>query len=102
MTETIKKFKEYLEKLGYYDHVVTQLQWDMQTQTPKKGYDNKVEVMTYFSSEAFKMQTAEEYGQMLNVLSEAEVFNQLDEGMQVTVRRRRKSFEEDKRIPQDF
>ncbi|MBQ9123788.1 MAG: carboxypeptidase M32, partial [Lachnospiraceae bacterium] len=102
MTETLQKFKDYLEVLAHYEHVVTQLQWDMQTQTPKKGYDNKVEVMTYFSSEVFRMQTAEEYEQMLNALSEESVFEQLDEGMQVTVKRRKKSFEEDKRIPKDF
>lgn len=102
MTETLQKFKDYLEVMSHYEHVVTQLQWDMQTQTPKKGYDNKVEVMTYFSSEVFRMQTAEEYGQMLNALSEESVFEQLDEGMQVTVKRRKKSFEEDKRIPKDF
>ena len=53
MTDTLQKFKEYLEELGYYEHVVNQLQWDLQTQTPKKGYDNKVEVMTHFSTEAF-------------------------------------------------
>lgn len=102
MEKTLQKFKEYLEKLNYYEHVVIQLQWDLQTQTPKKGYEKKIEVMTHFSTEAFKMQIAEEYGQMLNALSEAEVFEQLDEGMQVTVKRRKKSFEEDKRIPQDF
>ena len=102
MADTLQKFKEYLEELGYYEHVVNQLQWDLQTQTPKKGYDNKVEVMTHFSTEAFKMQTAQEYGQMLNALSEADVFEKLDEGMRVTVKRRKKSFEEDKRIPQDF
>ncbi len=102
MTETLQKFKDYLEVLAHFDHVVNQLQWDMQTQTPQKGYDNKVEVMTYFSSEAFKMQTAEEYGQMLHALSQEDEFEQLDEGMRVTVTRRRKSFEEDKRIPQEF
>ncbi len=102
MTENLQKFKEYLEVLAHYDHVVTQFQWDMQTQTPKKGYDNKVEVMTYFSTEAFKMQTAEEYGQMLNALSQEPEYSKLDEGMRVTVTRRKKAFEEDKRIPEDF
>lgn len=102
MTETLQRFKDYLEVLAYYEHVVTQLQWDMQTQTPQKGYDNKVEVMTHFSTEAFRMQTADEYGQMLNALSDEEELKQLDEGMRLTVLRRRKSFEEDKRIPHDF
>lgn len=102
MTEMLKKFKDYLEVMKHYEHVVTQLQWDMQTQTPHKGYDNKVEVMTYFSSEVFKLQTADEYGRMLEVLSEKDTLQKLEEGMRVTVTRRRKSFEEDKRIPQDF
>lgn len=100
--DVLTKFKEYLEVLAHYEHVVTQLQWDMQTQTPSKGYDNKVEVMAYFSSEAFKMQTSEEYGQMLDALSQEEVLKGLDEGMRVTVMRRKKSYEEDKRIPHEF
>ena len=60
MADTLQKFKDYLEELSYYDHVVTQLQWDLQTQTPEKGYEKKIEVMTHFSTEAFKMLTAEE------------------------------------------
>lgn len=102
MSDMLDKFKKYLEKQAFYKHVTTQMQWDMQTQTPSKGYAYKVDALTYFSSEAFQMQTSDEYGQMLNQLSQPEVFDALDEGMQITVKRRKKNFEEDKRIPKEF
>lgn len=102
MTETAKKFKEYLEKMSFYEHVITQLQWDMQTQTPAKGYGAKVDTLTYFSTECFKLQTAEEYGQLLEAMAQENELEQLDEGMRLTVTRRKKFYDEDKRIPKDF
>lgn len=102
MSDILKQFKDYLEKLSYYEHATTQMYWDMQTQTPPKGFGYQIDAITYFSSEAFQMQTSEEYGQMLNQLSQPEVFDTLDEGMQITVKRRKKSYDEDKRIPKEF
>lgn len=102
MSETLTKFKEYLEKLSYYEHVSSQLYWDMQTQMPEKGMDYKVDTIAFFSMESFKLQTSEEYGAMLEALSAPEEFQQLDEGMKVTVKRRKKYYEEDKKVPQDF
>ena len=86
MSETLKQFKEYLEKLSYYDHVTSQLYWDMQTQMPEKGIDYKVDTIAFFSTESFKLQTSEEYGAMLDALSAPEEFEQLDEGMKITVK----------------
>lgn len=100
--EILEQFKGYLEKLSYYDHATSQLYWDMQTQMPDKGMDYKVDTIAFFSTESFKLQTSEEYGAMLEALSAPEVFETLDEGMQITVKRRKKSFDEDKKIPQDF
>lgn len=97
-----KKFKEYREKLDYYKHVITQLQWDMQTQTPSKGFDNKVETVTYFSSQAFELQTSEEYGKLLKDLLKAKEFETLDEAMRITIKREWKEYEENKRVPKDF
>ena len=54
MSETLTKFKEYLEKLSYYEHVSSQLYWDMQTQMPEKGMDYKVDTIAFFSMESFK------------------------------------------------
>ena len=51
--DRLKNFSEFRKKLDYYKHVITQLQWDMQTQTPSKGFEDKVETVTYFSSQEF-------------------------------------------------
>ena len=92
MSKILKQFQEYLEKLSYYEHVINQLYWDMQTQMPEKGMEYKVDAIAFFSTENFKLQTAEEYGAMLEALSAPEEFQQLDEGMQITVKRRKKYF----------
>lgn len=102
MSETLKQFKEYLQKLEYYGQSLSQLYWDMQTQMPPKGIDYKVDTIAYLSTEQFQMVTSKEYGDLLEALSAPEEFEQLDEAMQITVKRRKKSFEEDKKIPADF
>ena len=102
MSETLKQFKEYLEKMSYYEHALSQLYWDMQTQMPEKGMDYKVDTIAFFSTENFKLLTSDEYGEMLEKLSQPEEFDQLDEAMKITVKRRKKYFDEDKKIPQDF
>ncbi len=102
MEKVLKQFENYLEVLNNYNHAITQMHWDMQTQTPSKGYANKVEVVTYLSSKVFEMETAPEYGELLEKLTNPKVFAQLNDGMQVTVKRRKKEYEEKKRIPKDF
>ncbi|MBR3825551.1 MAG: carboxypeptidase M32 [Lachnospiraceae bacterium] len=102
MKDYLKEFKEYRHKLAHYKHVMTQLQWDMQTQTPTKGFENKVETLTYFSSQAFELETSEEYGKLLKELMKEKEFEKLDVAMQVTVKRARKEYEENKRIPAAF
>lgn len=100
--DRLKSFNEYREKLDYYKHVITQLQWDMQTQTPSKGVENKVETVTYFSSQAFELQTSEEYGKLLKGLLKEKEFEKLDEAVQITIKREWKEYEENKRVPKDF
>lgn len=102
MKDYLGEFQEYWEKLAHYKHVITQLQWDMQTQTPPKGFSDKVETVTYFSSQAFKLQTSQEYGKLLKELMKEREFEKLDEPMQVTIKRAWEEFEENRRIPVDF
>ena len=99
MANVLEEFKEYLEELSYYEHVINQMHWDMQTQTPAKGFGNKVDVVTYFSAKVFEKQTSQVYGELLNALSERE---ELEEAMRITINRRRRNYEEDKRIPKEF
>lgn len=102
MAEVLEQFKEYLDVMSYYEHAGNQLYWDMQTQTPDKGYGNKADTMTFFSSKRFEMATAEEYGKMLEELSSPEVFEKLDEGMKLTVKRRKRDYDKFVNVPSEF
>ena len=66
MSETLEKFKAYLEEKNQYDHVTTLLYWDMETVTPKAGQAGHVDALTYFSTKSFEMGTSEELGEMLD------------------------------------
>lgn len=102
MSETLEQFKAYLNKLDRYNQVTTQMAWDMYTQTPKKGYGYKIDAITYFSTEAFKLGTSDELGRLYEKMSEPEEYNALSEAMKLTVRRGRKEYEKKKMVPADF
>lgn len=102
MSKVLEQLKQYLDKLEQYNQVISQMSWDMYTQTPKKGVEYKIDAITYFSSEAFKLSTSEELGELYEKLLEPEEYNALDRAMQLTVRRGKKEYEKDKKIPSDF
>lgn len=102
MSQTLDKFLEYRSKMRQYGLAVSMMYWDLQTATPKKGVECKTEAIGFFSTEAFKLSTSEEYGQLLEELSKPEEFEQLDLGMQTTVTREREEYVRYKRVPQEF
>lgn len=102
MNETLIQFKDYLNKIQQYHQITALLGWDMQTAAPKDGMESKIQSMGFFSTEAFRLSTAPEYGRMLEELSKPEIFSQLDQGMQVTVRRYSRDFQRFQRVPEDF
>lgn len=102
MNQTCEQVKEYLKKIRKYEQAAALISWDLQTAAPKKSIDSKLEALGFFSTEAFRLSTAEEYGSMLRELSRPEVFAGLDEAMQVTVRRNYRDYQRFQRVPQDF
>lgn len=100
--DVLQQFKDYLNKMKQYEQVTSLLYWDMQTKCPPKGIDNKVEALSFFSTESFRLSTAPEYGKMLEVLSAPEVFQTLEPAMQVTVKRYYRDYQRFCRIPEDF
>lgn len=101
MSETLEKFKQYLDKMKKYEHAVTLLYWDMKTNIPKLGQEGHIDALTYFSTENFAMATSEELGALLDTLAMPEEFGKLDETMQFIVTRMKRDMDKDKRIPKD-
>ena len=70
MNQTLDQFKEYLNKIRQYNQATSLLYWDLQTIAPKKGIESKLNTLSFFSTEAFRLNTAPEYGRMLEELSQ--------------------------------
>lgn len=102
MTEKAGKLKDYLETVSHYDTAITLIGWDMDTEVPKNGMENLIGTLGFLSEKQFALKTSDEYGKLLSDLSEPEEFDRLDEAMKFTVRRYRKLYEENKRVPAEF
>ena len=63
---------------------------------------SKAEAIGYFSTEAFRLSTSEEYGALLKELSSPETYEALDDAIKVTVRRELRDYERFCRVPEDL
>lgn len=99
MSGLLEKLKKYLEKMQHYEHVTSLLYWDMKTTVPRQGMAAHIEAVTYFSAEHFAMSTADELGQMLEELAAPEEYETLNDVWQFVVRRMKRDFDRNRRIP---
>ena len=102
MSEKLEQFQKYLNQMEQYRQISAQMAWDMQTQTPKKGYDYKIDAITYFSGEEFRIATSEETGRLYEKMSAPEEYEALSDVMKLTVRRGKRDYDRNKRVPSDF
>lgn len=99
MSKLLDELKSYLHEMNQYEHVVTLLYWDMKTNTPKLGQEAHIEALTHFSSKSFEMSTADKLGEMLDALAEDKEYDALDDTWKFIVRRMKREFDRNKRIP---
>lgn len=99
MSKLFDEFKSYLQEMNQYEHVTTLLYWDMETNVPKLGQEAHVDALTHFSSKAFEMSTADKMGEMLDGLAVPEEYEALDDTWKFVVRRMKRDFDRNKRIP---
>ena len=102
MNDAVAKLKEHMKQMDQYRTIKNLLYWDLATMTPEKGVESKASAIGYFSTEAFRLSTSKEYGELLHKLSSSQEFQQLDDAMQVTVRRELRDYERFCRVPEDF
>lgn len=102
MSEKLQEFQEYLQKMDYYEHVTSLLYWDMETNTPKNGFEGHANAMTYFSTEAFKLATSPQLGDMLDALTAPDEYEKLDDMWKFVVKRMKRDFDRDRKVPADF
>jgi carboxypeptidase Taq len=105
MVERIKKIEEqflqYVKKMMSYNEAISLMYWDMRTGAPKKGVEQRSEVIGVLSQDVFKMSTSEEMAAYIAELSPKEVQGQLSEVTRFTLAECKKEYERNKKIPAD-
>lgn len=92
MSQTLEQFQAYQTRLEQYDQAISLLYWDLQTAAPKDSIEAKLSAVGYFSTESFRLSTADEYGSLLKKLSAPEEYDQLSPALQLTIRAKPERF----------
>ncbi len=95
------QFLEYVRKMTSYNEAIGLMYWDLRTGAPKKGVEQRSEVIGMLSSEVFKMSTSEEMAAYLAKLSSPQVKEQLSEITSKTLDECQKKYDRNKKIPAD-
>lgn len=100
--DVVKQYREYIEKIEHYHHAVDILYWDLRTKTPKKGMEQRAEVIGTLSTEIFQMTVSNEMEKYLECLSEPSVLKTIDEITLKSVLEYKKEFERSRKIPKEM
>lgn len=97
--EALQGFKETIRKIKSYEEALGVLYWDLRTGAPRKGMDNRSEVIGALSADQFKLATSSELGDLISTLEDKTVFSNLTEIEQRLVSETRKEYDRSVKIP---
>ncbi|PLR79613.1 carboxypeptidase M32 [Bacillus canaveralius] len=89
-------FLDYVKKMTAYNEALSLMFWDLRTGAPKKGIEQRSEVIGMLSSEVFRMSTSEEMAAYIAKLSSTE---QLSEVTAKILEESKKDYDRNKKIP---
>ncbi|WP_075617716.1 carboxypeptidase M32 [Paenisporosarcina indica] len=95
--ENTEKFLEYVKKMQAYSEAINLIYWDLRTGAPKKGIDQRSQVIGTLSSEVFGMQTSDELAKLLEELEKN--LNSLDPITKRTFEVVKKEYDKSKKVP---
>lgn len=95
--EIEKQFLDYVKKMSSYNEAISLMFWDLRTGAPKKGVEQRSEVIGTLSTDVFNMSVSEEMGTYLDELSNHEA--ELSETTNKLVQELKKDFDKNKKIP---
>lgn len=89
------EFIDYVKKMSAYNEALGLIYWDLRTGAPKRGMEQRSEVIGMLSSEVFKMSTSEEMAAYIANLSRQD----LPEMTRKILEQCKKEYERNKKIP---
>ncbi|WP_158736381.1 carboxypeptidase M32 [Alteribacillus sp. YIM 98480] len=101
LKKTEAAFHEHMKKLSAYEQAIGVMHWDARTGAPKKGADQRSEVLGLLSTELFKLKTSEETGEYLGTLLESGAENTVSSITTKAAKELKKEYDRSKKIPED-
>ncbi len=95
VTQMEEAFLDYVKKISAYNEALSVIYWDLRTGAPKKGAEQRSEVIGILSSEVFKMSTSEEMAAYIANLAKEE----LSETTIKILEECKKEYERNKKVP---
>lgn len=93
-------FLNYVKKMMNYNEALALMFWDLRTGAPKKGVDQRSEVIGTLSTDVFNMSVSAEMKHYIEALSEPEVDEQLSEVTRKTLEEVKKEYDRNAKIPE--
>lgn len=99
LKQTEEQFLQYVKKMMAYHEAVGVMYWDLRTGAPKKGVEQRSEVIGVLSSEAFKMSTSEEMATYIEAMLSEEAKGLVSEITRKTAVECKEDYDRMKKIP---
>ena len=99
--ETEQEYREFIRKIAAYNEALALIFWDLRTGAPKKGVNQRSEVIGQLSSDVFKMTVSEEMARYIAVLSSEEAKQSIDRTTAMMMEKTIEEYERNKKIPAD-
>ncbi|MCX7571189.1 carboxypeptidase M32 [Tumebacillus sp. DT12] len=99
--ETAQQFRDLVARMKNVEEAINVIFWDLRTGCPKKGVEQRAEVVGMLSGDLFKLGTSEEMGRYLEELSAPDTLASLDPITRASVLERKKEYDRSKKIPAD-
>jgi carboxypeptidase Taq len=99
LEQTVQEFKSLIKKIKNYNEAVGLMYWDLRTGAPKKGIEQRSEVIGTLSTETFKMTVSDQMKSYLDELNNPDHFSQLDPITKGMVREAKKQYDLAVKIP---
>lgn len=103
MAQPIKEieasFLNYLKKMANYDEALGMIGWDLRTGAPKKGVEQRSEVVGDLSQELFQMSTSSEMKEYIDRLSEQSAQGSISEITKKSLEECKKEYDRNTKIP---
>lgn len=97
--EKVQSFKKLIARMKRYNEAIGILYWDLRTGAPKKGVEERSQVIGMLSSEVFRLTTSPEMKEYLEFLREEAVYQSLDAVTQAMVREAKRDYDLAVKIP---